>query len=126
MKMFGVGKRRFSTLNRAARNGQEHCPYDGRYIARGKPTMTLQREKVHGFLSRLYVEAAEHIPDGLNSNKRPRHGIKKLDDVSMDRTKIKHLPYGSINDYFRQCVAACPDVAISRKLFCDVPFNTFY
>ena len=78
MKLFGVGKHRFNTLSTSARRGDEYCPYDGRYIARGKRLPTPKWEKVHGFLYQLYQEAGEHIPDKLNSNKRPRHAEKKL------------------------------------------------
>lgn len=120
MKLLGVGKFRFQTLNRAARNKEDFCPYDGRYIARGKRAPSSKWEKVHGFLMQLYHQAAEPIPDGLNSNKRPRHSGKKTDSPHLDRTKIKHLPHGSINDYWRQCKAAFPNLVISRKLFCSV------
>ena len=63
---------------------------------------------------------AEPIPDGLNSNKRPRHGNDKCDPKNMCRENIKHLPAGSINDYHRQCQAALKDMSVSRKLFCLV------
>lgn len=63
--------------------------------------------------------AAEHIPDGINSNKRPRQGAHKLDgDIS--RAEIKHLPHGSIRDYWQQCCLANPHHKISRKLFSSV------
>lgn len=119
MKIFGLGKHRFKTLSTAARKGEEFCPYDGRCIIRGKRTPSLKWEKVHGFLMQLYLEAAEPIPDGLNSNKRPRHGDKKTDAPDLDRSQLKHLPHGTINDYWRQCAAALPDLGVSRKLFCS-------
>ena len=50
----------------------------------------------------LYLESAEHIPDGVNCKKKPRQGSKKLDRKGMDRSQIKHLPHGSINDYYVQ------------------------
>jgi hypothetical protein len=68
----------------------------------------------------MYTNVAEVIPDGLNSNKRPRHGKGKIDSRNMDRKKIKHLPPASISDYHRQCQAAAKDTSISRKLFCTV------
>ena len=77
MKLVGLGKFRFKTLNGAARRGEEHCPYDGRYVVKGKRVPSEKWEKIHGFLMKLYLEVAEAIPDGLNSNKRPRHGHKK-------------------------------------------------
>lgn len=118
MKLFGVGKHRFNTLSTSARRGDEYCPYDGRYIARGKRLPTPKWEKVHGFLYQLYQEAGEHIPDKFNSNKRPRHAEKKTDDPNLDRSNLRHLPHGSINDYWRQCTAAFPELGVSRKLFC--------
>ena len=56
----------------------------------------------------------------MNSNKRPRHGVNKIDPPTMNREGIKHLPHGSINDYWMQCVAALPGVKISKKLFTSV------
>ena len=119
MKLLGVGKNRFRTLSSAARGGKEFCPYDRRYVIREKKTPSESWERVHSFLTQMYMETAEHIPDGLNSNKRPRHGAKKLDSKDLDRSQIKHLPYGTINDYWNQCVAANPGIKISRKLFCS-------
>ena len=117
-KLFGVGKKRFFTLSFAARNGEEHPPYDGRYVKKGKKLQqTPIREKIHRFLLQLYEQVAEHLPDGINSNKRPRHAPKKFDSSGLDRKRIKHLPYGSISDYHRQCVATVGPV--SRKLFCS-------
>ena len=78
-----------------------------------------KREKVHAFLTQLYQQTAEFIPDGLNSNKRPRRGNLKFDRPDLNRDSIKHLPYGTINDYYKQCVAAHPDLGIGRKLFCS-------
>ena len=121
MMLFAVGKMRFRNLNGAARRGDEFCPFDGRYIVRGNNNQPTEKyEKVHGFLQRLYLEAAEPIPDGQNSTKRPRHGSNKRDPKNLDRSEIKHLPHGSINDYWRQCVEALPELRISRKLFCTV------
>lgn len=71
------------------------------------------------FLTQLYEQTAEFIPDGLNSNKRPRRGTSKFDRPDLNRDSIKHLPYGTINDYFKQCVAAHPGLGIGRKLFCS-------
>jgi len=106
------------TLNSAARKGEQYCPYDGRYMAKGKRlVMSSTREKVHAWLMQLYEQVAESIPDGLNSNKRPRQGDKKRDNPNLNRETIKHLPYGTINDYYNQCVAAYPDLKIGRKLF---------
>ena len=119
MRLAGVGKTRFRTLSSAAQKGREFCPYDGRYVVRDKPARSEAWEAVHGFLTQLYTESAEPIPDGINSNKRPRQGDKKIDSLTLDRSKIKHLPYGSIADYWRQCVAAHPTLKIGRKLFCS-------
>ena len=118
IKLFGLGKNRFNTLNGAARRGEEHCPHDQRYVPRGKKVPSEKWVKVSEFLMRLYLEIAEPIPDGLNSNKRPRLGTQKLDGKHLDRSKIKHLPHGSINDYWRQCTAALPNLGVSRKFFC--------
>lgn len=135
MKITGVGKNRFSTLNAAARNGDEHPPYDARFVIRGQQPASPEREIVHHFLMQLYLHSAEHIPDKLNSNKRPRHAPKKFDSPNMDRNQLKHLPNGSITEYWQQCVAANPGVHIGRKLFCsdlwlrlvfDVSFLCYY
>ena len=121
MLMIGIGKGRFQTLAHAARNGEDHCPFDSRYIPKGPRVSDPRREKVHQFLLGLYDDVAEHIPDKLNSNKRPRRAPLKLDPANMDRSTIKHLPAGSINDYFRQCKASIKDETLSRKLFCSEP-----
>lgn len=123
MMLFAIGKYRFKTLNGAARKGEEFCPFDGRYVIRGNRAPSTKWEKVHGFLMRLYLEVAEPIPDGLNSNKRPRHGSKKFDAANLDRSQMRHLPFGTINDYWRQCMAALPDLDVSRKLFCSAPWS---
>ena len=122
MKMMGIGKHRFMTLSTAARNQQEHCPFDLRFIPKGPQNLSLKRQKVHGFLLELYEELAEPIPDGWNSNKRPRRGHMKLDPSTLRRDKIKHLPAGSIADYWRQCKASIKDETVSKKLFSDVPW----
>ena len=118
MKLMGIGKYRFNTLYTASKNGEEYCPYDGRFVVREPQPPSSTWEKVHTFLTRLHLEIAEPIPDGLNSNKRPRHGLKKRDSPDLNKENIKHLPHGSISDYWRQCLAAYPGVKISRKLFC--------
>lgn len=120
MKMMGIGKRRFNTLGKAVRSGEQFCPYDTRYIKRGPDTPSEKYKKVYDYLMEMYTNVAEVIPDGLNSNKRPRHGKGKIDSRNMDRKKIKHLPPASISDYHRQCQAAAKDTSISRKLFCTV------
>lgn len=125
MKLLGVGKARFQKLNQAARKGEEWCPYDARFMMREKKAPSKTWEAVHTFLTQLYMEAAEPIPDGLNSNKRPRHGVKKIDSPNLERSQIKHLPYGSINDYWRQCVDANPGLKIGRKLFCSASQPNF-
>ena len=119
MVMLGIGKSRFNTLAAAARNHEE-CPFDLRYIPRGEQSPDPRRSKVHEFLLGLYEDVAEHIPDKWNSNKRPRHGILKRDPQDLKRENLKHLPAGSINDYFRQCKNHLNDESISRKLFCSV------
>lgn len=124
MKLLGVGKRRFQKLGKAARMGEEYCPYDARYISRGQKEPGHKWQKVFDYLMDMYNNVAEHIPDGLNSNKRPRQGKFKLDDPNMDRSSIRHLPPGSISEYHKQCQNAVKDESISRKLFCSVPFLT--
>ena len=118
MKMMGIGKRRFNTLRTAVRSGEQFCPYDSRYIKTGPKTPSEKYKKVYNYLMEMYSNVAEVIPDGLNSNKRPRHGKGKID--SKNRKNIKHLPPASISDYHRQCQAAAKDTSISRKLFCTV------
>lgn len=75
MKMIGIGKCRFAALRKSAQAGEEFAPYDLRFSAKGKRPMSKKREVVHTFLTRLYMEQAEHLPDGCNSNKRPRQGL---------------------------------------------------
>ena len=67
--MLGLGKGRFRRLRRAVMNGAETCPYDGRFVPKGKQPPSEKRARVYQFLTQLYVESAEPIPDGLNSNK---------------------------------------------------------
>ncbi|CAL1129527.1 unnamed protein product [Cladocopium goreaui] len=102
--MTKLEKDQYVRMHVAAQKGQEHCPYDGRFVVKGKQTPSDTWDRVHMFLTQLYMEAAEPIPDGLNSNKRPRQGSKKRDSPHLDRSKMKHLPYGTISDYYRQCV----------------------
>ena len=124
--MMGVGKKRFSTLSTAARHGEEHPPYDGRFVKRGKKLVpTASREQIYDFRMKLYQQVAEHLPDGLNSNKRPRRGEKKIDSPDLDRKNIKHLPYASIQDYYRLCVESLGGTRVSRKLFCSDPQNNY-
>ena len=116
----GIGQGRFARMSRASRSGLALPPYDARYIPKGKKPPSEARSKVHGFLAKLYLETAEFIPDGLNSNKRPRQGDNRR-DREMDRTRIKHLPPASINDYHLQCIAALPEIKVSKKLLTSVP-----
>lgn len=118
-RLMGIGKKRFRRMRVAHQQGEPLCPYDARYIKRGKQPPSEARSKVHQFLTGLYTTVAESIPDGLNSRKRPRQGSQKFDG-SMDRSRIKHLPPGSISDYWIQCTAALPDITVSRKMFCSV------
>ena len=99
MKVVGIGKGRFKTLFAAAKAGQEACPFDGRYGVRGPQPMTPAAEVVHSFLLKLYEEQAEHLPEGINSNKRPRHTGHRFDPPDMRRDLIKHLPPGSFSEY---------------------------
>ena len=118
-KLLGIGKGRFSTLSKACRAG-EGCPFDPRFIPKGQQPASEKRDLVFQFLSDLYHDVGEFIPDGLNSNKRPRHGTAKIDPKDMPRDAIKHLPAASISDYHRQCKDQLKDQSISRKLFCQV------
>ena len=120
MKIVGLGKSRFAKMRRSISHG-ELCPFDMRFTPRVPKLPSKARESVQDFLTRLYNEAAEALPDGWNSNKRPRQGVDRLDPKSMNRTKIKHLPHASIGDYYKQCVAQFPDMTISRKLFSSAP-----
>lgn len=121
MRMMGIGKKRFGVLGRAARKGEQHCPYDCRYVPRGPKAPSEKYKKVYDFLMEQWTNVAEFIPDGLNSNKRPRFGTEKLDSPSMNRSSIKHLPPGSLSEYHEQCQAATRDPSISRKLFSTAP-----
>ena len=122
MKMMGIGKHRFEVLAKAARDPEcQHCPYDPRYVPTGPKPSSEKRARVYDFLLELYDQVAESIPDGLNSNKRPRRGLLRTDPESMQRETIKHLPAGSINDYWRQCKASLRDESVSRKLFSEEP-----
>lgn len=120
MRLLGIGKSRFRTMRDAVRRGAKHCPYDGRFIPHGPKPQSLARETVYDYLMELYHEAAEAIPDGLNSNKRPRQGAQRLDAKSLPRSGIRHLPPGSFSEYHQLCQVAHPGVTISRKLFASV------
>lgn len=120
MKLVGVGKLRFGKMRSATLRGDEYCPYDMRFVSKGPKDASDARQTVHHFLMTLYTEAAEPIPDGLNSNKRPRQGEHRIDPKNMDRSGMKHLPAASIMDYFRQCQSQHPAKQITRKLFSSV------
>lgn len=121
MKLVAIGKTRFHTLSQSVRRGDTLCPFDLRSAPREKKTPSGKRQLVHDFLMSLYLHAAEPIPDGLNSNKRPRRGAWKLDPPNLDRSGIRHLPPGSFSDFYRQCVASHPTAGIGRNLFNSVP-----
>ena len=114
----GIGKQRYQSLYEAARTKQDWAPFDLRYVQKKASVPTEKRQKVFDFLHELWSNVAEPIPDGLNSNKRPRRGDLKFDG-DMSRENIRHLPAGSIADYHRQCVATLKDNTISKKLFSD-------
>ena len=120
MRLLGMGKGRFHSLRHSAKEGHEFCPFDQRYIPKGPQLPSEKKTKVHEYLMQLYLEAAEPIPDGLNSNKRPRQGKHKLDPKNMNRSLIKHLPHGSIHDYYVQCCSINPMLNISKRLFNSV------
>lgn len=82
--------------------------------------MVKARQLVYHFLMTLYTESAEPKPDGLNSNKRPRQGQYRFDPKNLDRSAMKHLPHGSIMDFYRQCQSQHPDTKIGLKLFNSV------
>ena len=120
MKLMAIGKGRFETIYGAVREGKSHCPYDLRFGKTGEKALTPKAECVHGFLTKLYEQAAESLPDGVNSNKRPRQGSNRFDDPTLNRDAIKHLPPGSISEYHAQCQALNPQYSISKKLFSSV------
>ena len=120
MKFVSIGKSRFRTIYKAAKNGEASCPFDLRFCPRGEQTMGPKAECVHQFLTKLYEETAECLPDGINSNKRPRQGRDRFDPPEMDRDNVKHLPPGSIREYHAQCQALYPQHTISKKLFSSV------
>ena len=125
IKLIGLGKLRFKNLMTAVKNGEE-CPYDGRYVIKAPREPSQKWERVHHYLTSLCMEAAEPIPDGLNSNKRPRHGAKKRDAPNLNRDAMKHFPYNTISEYWNRCKAANPDLNISRKLFCGESHSNLY
>ena len=49
MLMIGIGKGRLQTLAHAARNGEDHCPFDSRYIPKGPRVSDPRREKSISF-----------------------------------------------------------------------------
>lgn len=116
-KLLSMGKSRFRRMRAAILKGAQHCPFDARYIAKGPREPSAAWLACHEFLTKLWLESAERLPDGLNSRKRPRQGSQKRDDPQMDRTNLKHLRPGSIRDYWMQCCAYNVQHRISRKLF---------
>lgn len=119
MRMVGVGKSRFTALRKAVSSNSEFCPFDMRYTQKVPKPASATREAAHEFLTKLYLEVAEPIPDGINSNKRPRQGRHRQDKPDLDRRTMKHLPYGTISDYHRQCQLELPDHKIGRELFAN-------
>lgn len=123
MTLFGVGKGRFRALHDAVARGEECPPYDQRYMPRGPQALSDKSERVHQFLRKLYEELAEYIPDGINSNKRPRQRPFLHDNPKMDRSQLKHLPPGSVSEYHQQCQAQNPGLSVSKKLFSSEPWR---
>lgn len=118
-KLLSVGSGRLETMLAAARDGAEEAPYDLRYLHRGcNAELSQKRALVHQYLTQLYNEVAEPMPDGMNSRKRPRHGELRQDPKDLDRSAIKHLPPGTFAEYHSQFEACHPGVKVSRKLFC--------
>ena len=126
-KLLASGKQRFFKMRQAKLSGEAYCPYDMRFAPRDPKLPSPTRESVYHFLMKLYTEVGEAIPDGLNSNKRPRRGKEhRIDPPEMDRTALRHLPHASIRDYHRQCQAQNPEEKIGIKLFSSVAlFNHF-
>ena len=93
MKVFGIGKGRFRTLFRAAKAGKDACPFDNRYVVRGLQPMTPAAELIHGFLTKLYLEQAEHL---LTGSTRTR------DRVTQAIALTHQTCPGSTSDIFRQ------------------------
>lgn len=120
MKFVSIGKSRFRTIYKATKNGEASCPFDLRFCPRGEQPMGPKAECVHQFLTKLYEETAECLPDGINSNKRPRQGRDRFDPPEMDRDNVKHLPPGTIREYHAQCQALYPQHTISKKLLSSV------
>ena len=118
-KLLSVGSGRLETMLAAARDGAEEAPYDLRYLHRGcNAELSQKRALVHQYLTQLYNEVAEPMPDGMNSRKRPRHGELRQDPKDLDRSAIKHLPPGTFAEYHSQFEACHPGVKVSSKLFC--------
>lgn len=120
VKMLSMGKSRFRRMREALMQGAEHCPFDARFITKGPREPSAAWLACHEFLSKIWLECAERLPDGINSRKRPRQGLNKLDKPGLDRSEIRHLPPGSIRDYWMQCCASNEGHTISRKLFATV------
>lgn len=120
-KVLGLGMGRFSRLSRAVKSGSETAPMDGRYLPRGPQKQSHKRSLVYQFLHNLYNTAGETLPDSGHkpSNKRPRQGEYRF-DKGVDKKGLRHLPPGSLSDYYRLCTAEYPLSKISRKLFCSV------
>lgn len=123
LKLLAIGKLRFQRLCAPARDPQVlDCPVDQRYTPKGRQG-TEKEQIVFDFLQGLYSTAAENLPDcpsASTSNKRPRHGSCKRDDPDMDRSQIRHLPPGTIQDYLRLLQADHPNVKFSANLFARV------
>ena len=123
MTLFGLGKGRFRTLHGAVARGEELPPLDQRFVPRGAQPLSDKAERVHQFLQKIYLELAEFLPDGINSNKRPRQRPFLHDRPEMRRSELKHLPPGSVSEYHQQCQAQNPGVSISKKLFSSEPWR---
>ena len=120
VKLIWIGKLRFSRLLIPARNPDvSECPADGRYMPKG-PQGTLKEQYVFDYLQGLYESAAETLPDCPSnsvSNKRPRQYPYQRDSKDMNRANIRHLPPGTIKDYWRLMLAHDPTIRISSQLF---------
>lgn len=94
---------------------------DGRMIAqlRVKPPSE-KRMKVFEFLEWMWRTCAEPVPDEYASSKMPHRLSAGKQKKKKNCEGVRQLPPGSLQDYYKLCVADHPEERISYNLWSSV------
>ncbi len=120
-RLLSLGSHRYQRLSAACRGGALDCPLDGRMIAqmRVKPPSE-KRMKVFEFLEWMWRTCAEPVPDEYASSKMPHKLAAGKQKKKKNCEGVRQLPPGSLQDYYKLCVAEYPEENISYNLWSSV------